>query len=360
MIEWAVHMRRFPQQNLMSAVAAESALPAGLCRDLADAVLAFHVKAEPAIGELIRPRSLRSIVAELQEALVRTWRCRRALWISRLSRPARRGGSRGRRPCSMRGRQRACVAAAMAISTSARLCCGRGGRCCSMRSSLTRGWRPSTRLHDLAFLLMDLDHCGQRLAANRVLNRYMARSQEPLDVPGLAWRCPIFLALRAGVRAMVSAQRAAQAAEADALWGRRDAAEVSGRSRGLLWRRFRPLPRCRGWTFRHGQVHRCGGAGAGSRGCAGRLYVRTDVERKLMFGVGETDRLDAETYTPEASARVYAAVLDKARGRAACRAFGCRRCRVRPRRRARERRTAGAVSAGCASTVFGWKHRPKS
>jgi uncharacterized protein len=45
----------------------------------------------------------------------------------------------------------------------------------------------------------------------------------------------------------------------------------------------------------------------------GALHLRTDVVRKAMFGVGETDRLGAETYTPETSAKVYAAVLDMAK-----------------------------------------------
>ena len=49
-VEWVVHMRRFPQQNLLSAVAAEGPLAADLCRELADAVLAFHDRAVAASG----------------------------------------------------------------------------------------------------------------------------------------------------------------------------------------------------------------------------------------------------------------------------------------------------------------------
>ena len=40
-------------------------------------------------------------------------------------------------------------------------------------------------LYDLAFLLMDLDRHNQRPAANIVLNRYLWRSAEPLDLRGL-------------------------------------------------------------------------------------------------------------------------------------------------------------------------------
>src|SRR6185312_5129860 len=52
-------------------------------------------------------------------------------------------------------------------------------------------------LYDLAFLLMDLEHRGRRDVANRVLNRYLARSDE---IAGLA-AMPLFLACRAGIRA---------------------------------------------------------------------------------------------------------------------------------------------------------------
>ena len=64
-------------------------------------------------------------------------------------------------------------------------------------------------LYDLAFLLMDLDRYNQRPAANIVLNRYLWQSGTPLDLQGLV-AMPLFLALRAAIRAMVTADRAAQ------------------------------------------------------------------------------------------------------------------------------------------------------
>jgi hypothetical protein len=44
----------------------------------------------------------------------------------------------------------------------------------------------------------------------------------------------------------------------------------------------------------------------------GAVHLRSDLERKTLFGVGETDRLPAQSYTAEASAKVYAIVLRKA------------------------------------------------
>src|ERR1700759_927715 len=56
--------------------------------------------------------------------------------------------------------------------------------------------------YDLAFLLMDLEHRVDRAAANRVLNRYVARTGDATLVGGL----PVFLSLRAMVRAHVEAR----------------------------------------------------------------------------------------------------------------------------------------------------------
>jgi hypothetical protein len=45
----------------------------------------------------------------------------------------------------------------------------------------------------------------------------------------------------------------------------------------------------------------------------GAVIVRSDVERKNLFGVGEIEKLPGEAYTPQVTERVYAVLLDKAR-----------------------------------------------
>lgn len=57
--------------------------------------------------------------------------------------------------------------------------------------------------YDLGFLLMDLEHRVGRAAANRVLNRYVARTGDAALVAGL----PLFMAQKAMVRAHVEAAR---------------------------------------------------------------------------------------------------------------------------------------------------------
>jgi len=45
----------------------------------------------------------------------------------------------------------------------------------------------------------------------------------------------------------------------------------------------------------------------------GAVILRSDVERKALFGVSETDKLPGEAYTADVTERVYASLLDKAR-----------------------------------------------
>ena len=61
-------------------------------------------------------------------------------------------------------------------------------------------------LYDLAFLLMDLEHRGLAHLANRVLNRYLDRTEEDDGLEAM----PLFLSLRAGIRAHVTATALAQ------------------------------------------------------------------------------------------------------------------------------------------------------
>ena len=69
-------------------------------------------------------------------------------------------------------------------------------------------------LYDLAFLLMDLGRRGEKRVANLVLNRYLHLRRAEEDLSGLA-ALPLFLATRAGVRALVTADLAHEL-EADA------------------------------------------------------------------------------------------------------------------------------------------------
>ena len=73
----------------------------------------------------------------------------------------------------------------------------------------------------------------------------------------------------------------------------------------------------------------------------GAVIVRSDVERKALFGVAETEKLPAEAYTDDVTDRVYATLADKARRDPRRRAFGHRRRGIRAAAGARRHRRSG-------------------
>jgi hypothetical protein len=166
-------------------------------------------------------------------------------------------------------------------------------------------------LYDLAFLLMDLVERGLPEAANIVLNRYLAETRRPDDLDALA-SLPLFLSLRAAIRAKVTAARAPSAAERA-----RPAILRTARTYfDLAGRLIAPAPP------RLLAVGGLSGTGKSilARALApeltpapGAVVLRSDVERKARFGVGETERLPTEAYAPAVTAAVYAALADKAR-----------------------------------------------
>jgi len=163
-------------------------------------------------------------------------------------------------------------------------------------------------LYDLAFLIMDLDHLGLRPRANDVLNRYLWRA-DARNLDGLA-ALPLFLALRAGIRAMVDLHRIAGA----------DAAQPSvlDDARRYLDQALLYLA-----PARPGLIAVGGLSGSGKSTLAARLaptigifpgaiHLRSDLERKLLFGISETERLPDEAYTPAVTEKVYATLNEKA------------------------------------------------
>jgi uncharacterized protein len=170
-------------------------------------------------------------------------------------------------------------------------------------------------LYDVAFLLMDLEERGQRPAANRLFNRYLA-PEPPEALNGLA-ALPLFLSVRAAIRAKV------KAAGAERLEGaNRDAARALARGYFDCAAEFlRYVPP---------QLVAVGGlSGAGKSALAGSLapllgrapgalWLRSDLERKAMFQVEETDRLPVSGYAREPTRDVYRRLIDK--GRVALRA----------------------------------------
>jgi aminoglycoside phosphotransferase family enzyme/predicted kinase len=164
-------------------------------------------------------------------------------------------------------------------------------------------------LYDLAFLLMDLVERGLKPAANVVLNRYLSEARRPYDLDALA-ALPLFLSLRAAIRAKVAAERRAQGAE-------RAVIAQSARAYFALAGRLLAPPPPRliavGGLSGTGKSLLARALAAEVLPEPGAIVLRSDVERKALFGLAETGRLPQTAYTRDVTAQVYAALADKAR-----------------------------------------------
>jgi aminoglycoside phosphotransferase family enzyme/predicted kinase len=166
-------------------------------------------------------------------------------------------------------------------------------------------------LYDLAFLLMDLTERGLRGAANIVLNRYLIETKRAEDLDALA-ALPLFLSMRAAIRAKVTAARLAYAASED-----RPAIEMSARKYFDFALRFiqpaPPLLVTVGGLSGTGKSVLARALAADLEPAPGALVLRSDIERKTLFAMDEGEKLPDDAYTAAVTARVFATLADKAR-----------------------------------------------
>jgi predicted kinase len=157
---------------------------------------------------------------------------------------------------------------------------------------------------------MDLWERDQRAAANRLQATYLSLGQTD-ELDGLA-ALPFFMSLRAAIRAKVEAANVAHLAG-----GARRAERTLARRYFVLAEAFlRPAPP------RLVVIGGLSGTGKSALAAAlapevgrapGALILRSDVERKRLFAVAETERLPPGGYDLAATEATYARLLDKAR-----------------------------------------------
>ena len=202
-LDWVVVMRRFDQHQLLDRLASAGGLSRPLMLELAAHIAAFHEKAEP------RPdHGGAAVMAEVAETNLRILRGCPSTGV-----PAAQIDA-----LEERMRQELARCATLLDERRAQ---GKVRRChgdLHLRNICLFDGKPLLFdcvefsepiasidvLYDLAFLLMDLAHHGQRDFANLLVNRYLDLTGEDDGLAAL----PLFMALRAIIRAHVTATTA--------------------------------------------------------------------------------------------------------------------------------------------------------
>jgi aminoglycoside phosphotransferase family enzyme/predicted kinase len=303
-VDWLVKMRRFPDDALLSRVVAKGSLAPRIVHDLADTVAAFHASAETSSAwggadevARIAEGNLDSIARYTPElfdpvdagALARATLA--AVGAQRELLEWRRGNGYVRH-----GHGDLHLANIYLDDGQPRLF-----DAIEFDDRLAR----IDVLYDLAFLLMDLWHRDLRGEANRIFSRYLLRTG---DLDGLA-ALPLFLSLRAGIRAHVTATMAAGAADDPAL--RAQAVRYLNLAMAMLQPRP-PILLAVGGFSGSGKTHLAAALAPMLGPVPGAVHLRSDELRKVMLGQDPESPLRASAYTAAVSGRVYGQLRQRA------------------------------------------------
>jgi aminoglycoside phosphotransferase family enzyme/predicted kinase len=306
-VEWAVHMRRFNQSALLSSIATRGRVPDDLAKSLAGVVFESHAAAARrplSSGSTALRTLLRSVCTSLDtsDALDRDdVACLTDGLNAEVERVAKLLDSR-----AAGGFVRHCHG----DLHLANLVVWQGRPMLYDAIEFDDTMATIDTLYDLAFLLMDLERYGQRRAPNIVLNRYLWRCGDSRDLEGLA-ALPLFLGLRAAIRAMVTVDRANQERGPAAQRHLEHAGAYLSAARGYLTRPAVQLIAIGGHSGT-GKTTLAAALAPSIGSVPGAIHFRSDLERKSAAGVGELERLPARSYTKISSARVYSVLKEKA------------------------------------------------
>jgi aminoglycoside phosphotransferase family enzyme/predicted kinase len=290
-LDWVLRMARIPEGDLLGARAANGPLEPSLLDQLADAIAAYHAHAPVAD---IEP------VADMRSIIEGNLRAAAAAGLPP-------------EPTAEWGRQVTVILEASAVRLHARAAAGlvrRGHGDLHLSNICVWNGLPAPFdalefdealatidvAYDLAFLLLDLDVRVGRAAANRVMNRYIARTSDA----GLTALLPLFLSLRAMVLAHVRQTRgdpvraahylqASLAYLAPAPPAALAIGGLQGSGKSTLARALAP------------ELGRAPGA----------LILRSDEIRKRRNGFAPEDRLPKSAYTEAESLAVFAQLANE-------------------------------------------------
>ncbi len=301
-VEWVVVMRRFDQADLFDRMAEEGRLPLSIMPRLATAIAVFHQSANRVLTPKQSLAALREVARDNEDTLAVHRDAIDAEAVAEVG-SLTRGAFDSLAP----------LLEARALGGYVRHCHGD----LHLRNIVAIDGAPVLFdaiefddaiatidvLYDLAFLIMDLGARGLGAHANALLNAYLDVTGDTGTLLGLK-ALPLFLSLRAMVRAKVELLRAGLAASAAKLEARTRAASYIAQARGYL----APEPP------RLVAIGGLSGSGKSSVARAlaphlgafpGAVHLRSDRERKRLFHVGAEARLPEAAYKAELSDLVY-------------------------------------------------------
>lgn len=157
-------------------------------------------------------------------------------------------------------------------------------------------------LYDLAFLLMDLDSHGLRRLSAFLLNRYLDVGEESADAFSVL---PVFLSMRAQIRAHVGAAIAAAQENAE---DRAREMKTASQYLNCALEYLNPLPPrlvAVGGLSGSGKSRLAREIASHLGNAPGARVVRTDVVRKRLNGIHPNESLGADGYTHEMTEKTY-------------------------------------------------------
>jgi len=334
-VEYAVEMRRLPQDRMLDRLLEAGAVDEQTIREIADLIAGFHQRCEagPSVARHGTPDAIERTVRDTLEALrghcgdsladptaVLSFPLHEHLSASLLGFIAKRRNLLEKRAAGGRVREghgdlhasNLCVLTLPVLASPIVTACvfedlrrrivafdciefNPAFRCCDVAS-------------DLAFLAMDLDFRGFRDLSSALLRRYVESSKDP----ELLLLVDFYKQHRAAIRGLVHALKAADPRLDDN--DRKSSLSVA--------REYQCL--AASYTLRPALVLMCGLPGSGKSFLARTLarpfdaaHVQSDVVRKQLLGLPPTSRTKGEEserwYGPEMTQRTYAALEERAR-----------------------------------------------
>jgi aminoglycoside phosphotransferase family enzyme/predicted kinase len=286
-IDWVLRMAPVPSGDFLDVVAAAGGLTPDLLDALGDAIASFHRSLPPVAGtdaiasmrDVIAGNARSAHDAGLADDAVQAWQARVT------------GAADAIAPWLAQRARDGFVRRAHGDLHLGNLCLWQGRPVPFDALEFDEAMATVDLGYDLAFLLMDLDQRVSRMAANRVLSRYVARTGDAALSHGLA----VFLSLRAMIRAHVEARRGNAAIAMRYL----SASSAYLRTRPAVTLAIGGLPGSGKSTLARALAPELGNA-------PGALVLRSDEIRKRQHDTAPEQRLPQSAYGDAASRAVFA------------------------------------------------------